>query len=82
MIVKFNKVRLKVIPLSNCRKALAYYRVSELVLTPGFNTIPDEVWDELKEKFSSIRYSLESKTLEEYKAKETEKVLHILPKQE
>ena len=75
MIVKNNKVRLKVIPLAGCKKALKHYKVAELVLTPGFNEIPDEVWDELKENFSNIRYALESKDLEEQFAEKTEKDL-------
>lgn len=78
MIVKWNQDRLKVIPLAGCRKALKHYRRSELVMTPGFNKIPDDVWDELKERFSNIRNLLKiPKGLEEVDAVKTEKKLAV-----
>ena len=76
MIIKFNKVRLKVIPLTaKNKKALAHYKGSEIVLTPGFNDIPEEVWKELKENSSRIREDVKNKHLVEFKAKVEEKII-------
>ena len=77
MIVNNKKVRLKVIPLAGCKKALAYYKTDELVLAPGFNEIPDEIWNELKGNFSNIRNYLKAGHLEEHLAKKTEEKIKV-----